>query len=166
MTNEETIKTDSSTDVDPPVTGSPIIIGGGGGPNPAAFCKFKTGDYNAQQRGSRTRFVHKNQSPMKKLKLIINQVTLDLSSLLATEDFEIEVESAGSNNDLNFFLAPQAVEFDTNTYRRSLEPDPDGFDVFQSEDSFASIVKISLQGVEIERKLRRADKFSLEADII
>jgi hypothetical protein len=58
------------------------------------------------------------------------------------------------------------VEFDANTYRQSPEPDPDGFDVFQSEDSFASKVKIRLQGVEIERTLSRADKFSLEADII
>lgn len=165
--DEEVIRSASATDVEPP-TGSPIIIGGGGGQNTAVACTFTSGEYDEIPKGSRTRFSHSGEHPMRTLILKINDdVTLDLSTLLIGEDVEILVRCEGRDNDLNFFLAPQAVEFDTDTYRRpTLPPAPLVPDVFQSEDSFASEIKIRLQDFEIKRELGEGDKFSLKADIV
>ena len=166
ITKEETIATDLSTNVDPPVTGSPIIIGGGGAVgNKVVRCTFKEGDYIDQSSGLRTKFVVSDPAQhLKTLKLTIDQKLTDLSSFVpATGDGEIEIRCPGFNNDLKIFGNPLAVEFDTRTYREKPK-NPDQKRVFEDDDSVVSKVKIEFPGFKLERKLTRNEALEIEVN--
>jgi len=164
ITKEETIGTDSSTNDQPPITGSPIIIGGGGGPNPYAFCKFKPDDYTPGTMASgRTKFVSVDVNRyMQKLTLKINNQLADLSAFLngaSNDNSVIEIMCNRTNDDLNFEVRPLAVEFNTGTYKPG-KPDTEGLVIYQSAASLITMVRIRLPGLNLEREF--ADNESCE----
>jgi hypothetical protein len=156
ITNEKAIVRDSSTNVEPPITGSPIIIGGGGGPNSYAFCKFKPDDYTPRTMASgRTKFVSVDVNRyMQKLTLKINNQLADLSAFLngaSNDNSVIEIMCNQVNDDLKFEVRPLAVEFNTGTYKPG-PPDAEGLVIYQSAASLITLVRIRLPGLNLERE--------------
>ena len=156
-------------DVQPPITGSPIIIGGGamvdlasgpieGAPNPV-FCKFDHDVYKSKGISARKKF----ELPGKQIKSVILKIendTFDFSKLLNGSNGEIEIECPGFGNNLKLFGNPIGIEFDTENYKQQ-ETDPS---LHKSEDSYVSKVKIDFPGLNIRKKLTATDNWSIKVD--
>jgi hypothetical protein len=104
---------------------------------------------------------------MRTLTLKINNNLLDLSPFLegADSDSEIEIECDHVNDDLKFQIRPLAVEFDTSTYKLGA-PDEQGLDVYQSDASLISKVRIRLTGLNLEREFSGTETCEVKSDYV
>jgi len=174
VTNEEAIGTVSSAK--PPITGSPIIIGGGGGgegggeggalenkiPNPV-FCEFDEAVYEdpePQGNPRRKRFENRGLQ-IRSMVVNINGDTIDLSMFLRQTRGTVDVRCPGSNNDLRIFGNPLGIEFHTGTYEQEL-----GTHKHKSRNSFPSMLEINFDGLNIERPLTGQDNWFIKVNYV
>ena len=149
----------------PPVTGSPITIGGGGGRRVrgGVTCQFNHNDYPDPAPGNRRK--KKFQSRlfnMRSLKITINRQELDFTQLLP-EDGRCEVNVFGSESDDNLKIIGQnfGVEFHDGIYRQGLNPS-----IHFNDSNHVEKVEVKGPDFSFNRKFDPDDRCVILADRI